>query len=29
MKLIRWGSLGKEKPGVIINDLWYDCSAFL
>jgi 2,4-diketo-3-deoxy-L-fuconate hydrolase len=28
MKLIRWGSLGKEKPGVIINDLWYDCSAF-
>lgn len=28
MKLIRWGSIGKEKPGVIINDLWYDCSAF-
>jgi 2,4-diketo-3-deoxy-L-fuconate hydrolase len=28
MKLIRWGAPGKEKPGVIINDLRYDCSAF-
>jgi 2,4-diketo-3-deoxy-L-fuconate hydrolase len=28
MKLIRWGAAGKEKTGVIINDLWYDTSAF-
>jgi 2,4-diketo-3-deoxy-L-fuconate hydrolase len=27
MKLIRWGAIGKEKPGVILNDLWYDTSA--
>ncbi|MEJ7556737.1 MAG: fumarylacetoacetate hydrolase family protein [Pedobacter sp.] len=28
MKLIRWGSADQEKTGVIINDLWYDTSAF-
>ena len=26
MKLIRFGEAGKEKPGVIINDAWYDVS---
>ncbi len=28
MKLIRWGAAGKEKTGVIVNDIWYDTSAF-
>lgn len=28
MKLIRWGLAGKEKPGVIIDDVKYDTSAF-
>jgi len=28
MKLIRWGSAGKEKTGVIINEKRYDTSAF-
>jgi 2,4-diketo-3-deoxy-L-fuconate hydrolase len=28
MKLIRWGAAGKEKTGVIINDVKYDTSAF-
>lgn len=28
MKLIRWGDAGKEKTGVIINDIKYDTSAF-
>lgn len=28
MKLIRWGAAGQEKTGIIINDLWYDTSAF-
>jgi 2,4-diketo-3-deoxy-L-fuconate hydrolase len=28
MKLIRWGNAGKEKTGVIIDDIWYDTSAF-
>lgn len=28
MKLIRWGAAGQEKTGVIINDTWYDTSAF-
>jgi 2,4-diketo-3-deoxy-L-fuconate hydrolase len=28
MKLIRWGAAGKEKIGVIINEIWYDTSAF-
>ncbi|MBL0181524.1 MAG: fumarylacetoacetate hydrolase family protein [Chitinophagaceae bacterium] len=26
MKLIRFGDAGKEKPGVIINDSWFDVS---
>ena len=26
MKLIRFGDAGKEKPGVIMNDIWYDVS---
>ncbi|MET3115247.1 2,4-diketo-3-deoxy-L-fuconate hydrolase [Pedobacter sp. CG_S7] len=28
MKLIRWGAAGKEKTGVIINEVWLDTSAF-
>ena len=28
MKLIRFGDPGKEKPGVIINDLMFDASSF-
>jgi len=28
MKLIRWGNPGKEKTGVIINDVKYDTSTF-
>lgn len=28
MKLIRWGSADQEKTGVIINERWYDTSAF-
>lgn len=28
MKLIRWGEAGREKTGVIINDVKYDTSAF-
>ncbi|MEJ2883688.1 fumarylacetoacetate hydrolase family protein [Pedobacter sp. GR22-6] len=28
MKLIRWGVAGQEKIGVIIDDIWYDTSAF-
>ncbi|WCT14093.1 fumarylacetoacetate hydrolase family protein [Mucilaginibacter jinjuensis] len=28
MKLIRFGEAGKEKPGVIIDDIKYDASAF-
>jgi len=28
MKLIRWGETGREKTGVILNDIWYDTSAF-
>ncbi|KIO78076.1 ureidoglycolate lyase [Pedobacter lusitanus] len=28
MKLIRWGGAGREKTGVIINDIKYDTSAF-
>lgn len=28
MKLIRWGAAGQEKTGVIVNDVWYDTSAF-
>ena len=26
MKLIRYGEAGKEKPGVIIDDVWFDVS---
>ena len=26
MKLIRYGPVGKEKPGVILNDRWFDVS---
>ena len=29
MKLIRFGDAGKEKPGVIINDVWYDVSEYI
>jgi len=29
MKLIRYGDPGIEKPGVIINDAWYDVSEFV
>lgn len=29
MKLIRFGTAGKEKPGVIINDIWYDVSEHI
>ena len=28
MKLIRYGDAGEEKPGVIINDGWFDVSEF-
>src|SRR6266498_2746524 len=28
MKLIRFGFLGKEKPGVILDEVMYDASAF-
>ena len=27
MKLIRFGQEGQEKPGIIINDIWYDVSS--
>ena len=27
MKLIRFGNEGHEKPGIIVNDTWYDVSA--
>jgi 2-keto-4-pentenoate hydratase/2-oxohepta-3-ene-1,7-dioic acid hydratase in catechol pathway len=29
MKLIRFGEAGKEKPGVIINDIWFDVSEYI
>ena len=29
MKLIRFGEAGKEKPGVIINDVWFDISEYI
>ena len=29
MKLIRFGDAGKEKPGIIINDLWFDVSEYI
>ena len=29
MKLIRFGEVGNEKPGVIINEIFYDVSQFV
>jgi len=29
MKLIRFGETGKEKPGVMINDAWFDVSEHI
>jgi len=29
MKLIRFGETGKEKPGVMVNDVAYDVSGFI
>jgi len=29
MKLIRFGQPGKEKPGIIIDNKWYDVSSFI
>jgi len=29
MKLIRFGEAGKEKPGVMINDNWFDVSDYI
>ena len=29
MKLIRYGETGKEKPGVILHDAWYDVSDYV
>jgi len=29
MKLIRFGEPGKEKPGAIINDAWFDVSDYI
>jgi 2,4-didehydro-3-deoxy-L-rhamnonate hydrolase len=29
MKLIRFGTVGNERPGVVINDSWYDVSAYI
>jgi 2-keto-4-pentenoate hydratase/2-oxohepta-3-ene-1,7-dioic acid hydratase in catechol pathway len=29
MKLIRYGEAGKEKPGVIIDDVWFDVSEHI
>jgi 2,4-didehydro-3-deoxy-L-rhamnonate hydrolase len=29
MKLIRFGDAGKEKPGVIIDDKWFDVSEYI
>jgi 2,4-didehydro-3-deoxy-L-rhamnonate hydrolase len=28
MKLFRFGELNKERPGVILNNVMYDASAF-
>jgi 2-keto-4-pentenoate hydratase/2-oxohepta-3-ene-1,7-dioic acid hydratase in catechol pathway len=28
MKLIRFGESGKEKPGIVIDDVYYDASTF-
>ena len=29
MKLIRFGDAGREKPGIIINDKWFDVSGYI
>jgi 2-keto-4-pentenoate hydratase/2-oxohepta-3-ene-1,7-dioic acid hydratase in catechol pathway len=29
MKLIRFGNEGYEKPGIIVNDIWYDVSSMV
>jgi len=29
MKLIRFGLEGHEKPGIIVNDIWYDVSGIV
>ena len=29
MKLIRFGEMNKEKPGICINDINYDVSDFI
>ena len=29
MKLIRFGQVGQEKPGVIVNDSWYSVAEFI
>lgn len=29
MKLIRFGEKGKEKPGICVDDAWYDVSGFI
>lgn len=29
MKLFRFGEIGNEKPGVLVNEKWYDVSAFV
>jgi 2-keto-4-pentenoate hydratase/2-oxohepta-3-ene-1,7-dioic acid hydratase in catechol pathway len=29
MKLIRFGQEGHEKPGIIVNDIWYDVSGIV
>ena len=29
MKLIRFGEAGKERPGIIKNEKWYDLSGFV
>ncbi len=29
MKLIRFGEVGREKPGIIFNNKWYDVSSFV
>jgi hypothetical protein len=28
MKLIRFGKAGEEKPGIVIDDVYYDVSDF-
>ncbi len=28
MKLIRFGEAGKEKPGIVVDDVYYDATSF-